>query len=71
MLRIGVHVASELPRDISIRIDTDQQGVNSTPSPCHRAMRARKPERVVAVALANKLARIAGESFRTELYTKA
>ena len=34
-------------------------------------------ERVVAVALANKLARIAwammstGESFRTELYTKA
>ena len=35
------------------------------------AMRARKPERVVAVALANKLARIAwammttGESFRT------
>jgi transposase len=41
------------------------------------AMRARKPERVVAVALANKLARIAwammstGESFRTELYTKA
>ncbi|HEY5205321.1 MAG TPA: IS110 family transposase [Roseiarcus sp.] len=41
------------------------------------AMRARKPERVVAVALANKLARIAwammttGESFRTELYTTA
>ncbi len=41
------------------------------------AMRARKPERVVAVALANKLARIAwammstGEGFRTELYTKA
>jgi transposase len=41
------------------------------------AMRARKPERVVAVALANKLARIAwammstGEAFRTELYTKA
>jgi transposase len=41
------------------------------------AMRARKPERVVAVALANKLARIAwammttGESFRTELYVKA
>ena len=41
------------------------------------AIRARKPERVVAVALANKLARIAwammstGESFRTELYTKA
>ena len=38
------------------------------------AMRARKPERVVAVALANKLAKIAwammstGESFRTELY---
>ena len=37
----------------------------------------RKPERVVAVALANKPARIAGammttgESFRTELYTKA
>ena len=37
------------------------------------AMRARKPERVVAVALANKLARIAwammstGEAFRTEL----
>jgi len=41
------------------------------------AMRARKPERVVAVGLANKLARIAwammstGEAFRTELYTKA
>jgi transposase len=41
------------------------------------AMKARKPERVVAVALANKLARIAwammstGEAFRTELYTKA
>jgi transposase len=41
------------------------------------AIRARKPERVVAVALANKLARIAwammttGESFRAELYTKA
>ena len=41
------------------------------------AMKARKPERVVAVALANKLARIAwammttGEGFRTELYTKA
>ena len=41
------------------------------------ALRARKPERVVAVALANKLARIAwammttGESFRTELYVKA
>jgi len=41
------------------------------------AMRARKPERVVAVALANKLARIAwammstGESFRKELYFKA
>jgi transposase len=40
------------------------------------AMRARKPERVVAVALANKLARIAwammstGESFRKELYFK-
>jgi transposase len=41
------------------------------------AMRARKPERVVAVALANKLARIAwammstGERFRKELYVKA
>jgi transposase len=41
------------------------------------AMRARKPERIVAVALANKLARIAwammstGEGFRTELYPKA
>lgn len=41
------------------------------------AMRARKPERVVAVALANKLARIAwammstGESFRKELYFRA
>ena len=41
------------------------------------AMRARKPERVVAVALANKLARIAwammatGEAFRKELYFKA
>ena len=41
------------------------------------AMRARKPERVVAVALANKLARIAwammstGESFRKQLYSKA
>ena len=41
------------------------------------AMRARKPERVAAVALANKLARIAwammatGEGFRTELYTRA
>jgi transposase len=41
------------------------------------AMRARKPERVVAVALANKLARIAwammstGECFRKELYFKA
>ena len=40
------------------------------------AMRARKPERVVAVALANKLARIAwammstGEGFRKELYFK-
>ena len=40
------------------------------------AMRARKPERLVAVALANKLARIAwammstGESFRKELYFK-
>ena len=38
---------------------------------------ARKPERVVAVALANKLARIAwammatGEAFRKELYFKA
>jgi transposase len=41
------------------------------------AMKAKKPERVVAVALANKLARICwaimstGESFRTELYTRA
>ena len=41
------------------------------------AMKARKPERVVAVALANKMARIAwammstGEGFRTELYTRA
>lgn len=41
------------------------------------AMRARKPERVVAVALANKLARIAwammstGECFRKELYFRA
>jgi transposase len=41
------------------------------------AMRARKPERVVAVALANKMARIAwammttGESFRKELYARA
>ena len=41
------------------------------------AMRARKPERVAAVALANKLARIAwammstGECFRKELYLKA
>lgn len=40
------------------------------------AMRAKKPERLVAVALANKLARIAwammstGESFRKELYFK-
>jgi len=41
------------------------------------SLRARKPERVVAVALANKLARIGwammstGEGFRTELYSKA
>ena len=41
------------------------------------ALRARKPERVVAVALANKLARICwaimttGESFRAETYLKA
>jgi len=41
------------------------------------AMKAKKSERVVAVALANKLARICwaimstGESFRTELYTRA
>jgi transposase len=40
------------------------------------AMRARKPERLVAVALANKLARIAramistGERFRNDLYFK-
>ncbi len=41
------------------------------------AMRARKPERVVAVALANKLARICwailstGESFRREIFVRA
>jgi len=41
------------------------------------ALRARKPERLVAVALANKLARICwaimttGEGFRTETYIKA
>ena len=41
------------------------------------AMKAKKPERVVAVALANKLARICwailstGESFRKELYVRA
>ena len=41
------------------------------------ALRARKPERLVAVALANKLARICwaimstGESFRTYTYVKA
>ena len=41
------------------------------------ALRARKPERVVAVALANKLARICwaimttGEGFRTETYLRA
>jgi transposase len=41
------------------------------------ALRARKPERLVAVALANKLARICwaimttGEGFRTEMYVKA
>jgi transposase len=41
------------------------------------AIKARKPERVAAVALANKLARICwavlstGESFRQELYTRA
>ena len=41
------------------------------------AMRAKKPERVVAVALANKLARICwaimstGESFRAETYSRA
>jgi len=41
------------------------------------AMKTKKPERVVAVALANKLVRICwaimstGESFRTELYTRA
>ena len=41
------------------------------------AMKARKPERVVAVALANKLARICwaimstGESFREDIYTRA
>ena len=41
------------------------------------AMKTKKPKRVVAVALANKLARICwaimstGESFRTELYTRA
>jgi transposase len=41
------------------------------------ALRARKPERLAAVALANKLARICwallttGESFRTETYAKA
>jgi len=40
-------------------------------------MRAKKPERVVAVALANKLARICwaimstGESFRAETYSRA
>jgi transposase len=40
-------------------------------------MKARKPERVVAVALANKLARICwaimatGESFRQDIYTRA
>jgi transposase len=40
-------------------------------------IKARKPERVAAVALANKLARICwailstGESFRRELYTRA
>jgi transposase len=41
------------------------------------AMRARKPERVVAVALANKLARICwailstGERFRQDMYVRA
>jgi transposase len=41
------------------------------------ALRARKPERLVAVALANKLARICwaimitGEGFRTDMYVKA
>ena len=41
------------------------------------ALRARKPERLVAVALANKLARICwaimttGEGFRTDTYVKA
>jgi transposase len=41
------------------------------------AMRAKKPERLVAVALANKLARICwaimstGESFRAETYSRA
>jgi transposase len=41
------------------------------------AMKAAKPERVAAVALANKLARICwavlstGESFREELYARA
>jgi transposase len=41
------------------------------------AMKAKKPERVVAVALANKVARICwaimstGESFRQEIYTRA
>jgi len=40
------------------------------------ALRARKPERLVAVALANKLARICwaimttGEGFRTDTYVK-
>ena len=40
------------------------------------ALRARKPERLVAVALANKLARICwaimttGEGFRTDMYVK-
>ena len=41
------------------------------------ALRARKPERLVAVALANKLARICwafmttGEGFRSDMYVKA
>jgi len=41
------------------------------------ALRARKPERLVAVALANKLARICwaimttGEGFRGDIYVKA
>jgi len=41
------------------------------------ALRARKPPKVVAVALANKLARIVwaiittGEAFRTSIYAKA